>query len=67
MHRRGNQRVGLAANIIFALIAVAAITTVIVGVIAVSREPEPVRGSQALPGQVAEEMWQAPKAAPSTR
>ena len=64
MHGHGNQRPGLVARCIFVLIVLVGIATIVVGVIALRRESEPIRGSQALPGQVAEKMDQILKAAP---
>lgn len=63
MHVRGNKRAGAAAMVIIALIPVVAILTVAIAIYAMQRERAPVRGGQALPVQVAEQLGQGRPAA----
>jgi len=64
MHRRGNERPGLVAKCIFVLIGVLGLAMLAVGIIAIRNEPTPVRGSQVLPAQAAEQAGQTPRPAP---
>ena len=63
----GSERPGLVGKCLYGLIAVLLIVTIAFAIEAMRREPEPVRGSTALPRQVADGLGQTPKAAPSAR
>lgn len=63
----GSERPGLVGKCLYGLIAILLIVTVGFAIEAMRREPEPVRGSTALPGQVADGLGQTPKAAPKAR
>lgn len=64
MHGRGNERPGLVAKCVFVLIGVVGLAMLAVGIFAMRNESTPVRGSQVLPAQAAEQAGQMPRAAP---
>ena len=63
----GSERPGLMGKCLYGLIAVLLIVTNAFAIEAMRREPEPVRGSTALPGQVADGLGQAPAAVQTPR
>jgi hypothetical protein len=63
----GSERPGLVGKCLYGLIAILLIVTVVFAIEAMRREPDPVRGSTALPGQVADGLGQRPNAAPTAR
>lgn len=63
----GSERPGLVGKCLYGLIAILLIVTIGFAIEAMRREPEPVRGSTALPGQVADGLGQTSKAVPTSR
>jgi hypothetical protein len=64
MDGSGEEHPGWVAKCIYALIIAIGIAIIIFAVIALKMKPGASRGSQALPGQIAGQLGQPPKAVP---
>lgn len=65
VHGRGNKRANAVTKCIITLIFVAALATLATGIYAITQRQVPLRGSQAMPAQVAERLGESPR--PSAR
>jgi hypothetical protein len=63
----GSERPGLVGKCLYGLIVLLLIVTIGFAIEAMRRVPQQVRGSTALPGQIADGLDQTPKAAPTAR